>query len=257
MGSSFARQLASEGYDLLLTDKEQEPLEALGIEISRSHRVRTSTVITDLSDADDLARLVDRVAAMERLDLLVNNAGFATLGDFWRRDLNKELAMIHVHLNACVSLTRAVLPAMVAGGRGGIINVSSIAAFVPLGGGDTYAATKAFLVVFSELLQNELAGTGVRVLSLCPGLTYTGFHDTPEYEGFDRSSIPAFLWSRPDDVVRKALDALRRKKVIYVPGLTNRVLCEVGANRVFRWLCRRLLESPLSRRLVESRRVDS
>jgi short-subunit dehydrogenase len=240
MGSAFARRLASEGYALLLTDKDGGRLETLGAAISKDFSVEASTVIADLSDSEDLARLVERVAAMEPLDMLVNNAGFATRGAFWERDLKKDVAMIHVHVVASVSLTRAALPAMIAAGRGDIINVSSIAAFAPMGGGDTYAATKAFVAVFSELLLNELKGTGVHVLSLCPGLTYTGFHDTPEWEDFERSDIPAFLWSQPDDVVRKALEALRRKKVTCIPGFTNRVLCEVGANRVFRWLCRKL-----------------
>jgi short-subunit dehydrogenase len=241
MGSSFARQLASAKYDLLLTDKDRELLEAISAEIAKDYAVQPSTMVADLGDAGDLARLVDRVATMEPLDMLVNNAGFATRGAFWQRDLSKEIAMVHVHVDACVSLTRAALPAMVATGRGSIINVSSLAAFVPMGGGDTYAATKAFIVVLSEFLQNELMGTGVQVLALCPGPTHTGFHDTPEWEGFERSDIPAFLWSHPDDVVRSALDAVRQKKVICIPGFTNRVIREVGTNRIFRWLWRKLV----------------
>jgi hypothetical protein len=240
MGSSFARRLASEGYDLLLTDRLQEPLARLSAQLTESHPIRVSNVVADLGDRQDLHRLVQQVAELERLDLLINNAGFALRGDFWRRDLKRELEMIDVHISTCVSLTRAALPGMIARGRGDIINLSSVSAFMPAGGGDTYAATKAYIAVFSELLQIQLKGTGVHAMALCPGLTYTGFHDTAEWQDFKRSDVPRFLWGHPDEVVDRALRAVRRKKVICIPGLTNRLLCELGRNRVFRWLCRRL-----------------
>jgi short-subunit dehydrogenase len=240
MGSSFARRLASEGYDLLLTDRLQEPLARLSAQLTESHPIRVSNVVADLGDRQDLHRLVQQVAELERLDLLINNAGFALRGDFWRRDLKRELEMIDVHISTCVSLTRAALPGMIARGRGDIINVSSVSAFMPVGGGDTYAATKAFIAIFSELLQIQLKGTGVHAMALCPGLTHTGFHDTPEWQDFKRSDVPRFLWGDPDEVVERALRALRKKKVICIPGFTNRVLSELGRNRLVRWLCRRL-----------------
>jgi short-subunit dehydrogenase len=107
---------------------------------------------------------------------------------------------------------------MISRGSGAIINVASIAAYFPSGGGANYSASKAYLNVFSEALSVELDGTGVKVQSLCPGFTYSEFHDTPEYEGFDRKEIPAPLWMKADEVVDESLAALSGNSVIVVPG---------------------------------------
>jgi short-subunit dehydrogenase len=159
--------------------------------------------------------------------MLVNNAGFGTAGQFATIDLARQMDMIHVHLLASVRLTRAVLPGMIARNRGAIINVSSMAGFVPLPENVTYCATKAYLNSFSQALQIELAGTGVQVQALCPGFTYTEFHGPPGPTGYNRGFIPKALWMSAEDVVDGSLKALERDKIVYVPGLKNRLLAMI------------------------------
>ncbi len=133
--------------------------------------------------------------------------------------------MVRVHDEAALRLVRAILPGMVARGRGGIVLVSSIGAFTPGPGNATYCATKAFLNLFAESVQAELDGSGVRVQALCPGFTRTEFHDSAELARFDRAAIPGPLWMSADAVAAESLAALRRGRgVVYVPGRRNRAL---------------------------------
>jgi short-subunit dehydrogenase len=155
--------------------------------------------------------------------------------------------MIRVHVIATVTLTRAALPQMIGRGQGAIINVSSIAAFFPSGGGATYTATKAYLNNFSEALAGELDGTGVRVQALCPGFTYSEFHDTAEYEGFDRKQVPGTLWMSADAVVSESLAALDGGRVIVIPGRRYRGIV-AAANSPLRGAIRRAARAIRRRR---------
>ncbi len=139
--------------------------------------------------------------------------------------------MIQVHVLATVRLCRAALPGMIARGRGSIINVSSIAAFMASPRNATYSASKAYLNLFSEALQDELKGTGVRVQALCPGLTHTEFHDQPGYEGY-KTKIPEFFWMSAEDVVRESLDALKKGRVICIPGFKNQLAVALVRSRL-------------------------
>jgi short-subunit dehydrogenase len=224
IGAAFARALAARSYDLVLVARREERLAALAVELQGRHAIDAEVLVADLSQPADVERVAQRVAGLETLELLINNAGFGTIGRFFKVDLAKHLDMIHVHVIASVRLCRAALPGMVARGRGAIVNVASVAAFSPLVGNATYSATKRFLVTFSQSLQMELAGTGIKVQALCPGFTHSGFHDTPEYERFKRSSIPGFMWMSAEDVVAGSLKALERKRVVYIPGFKNRLL---------------------------------
>jgi len=232
IGAAFARQLAARGYDLILVARRSERLAQLAAELEEQHAISAQTLVADLSTADGVARVVDRVAGLEALDMLVNNAGFGIVGKFAEDDLARHMDMIHVHVIASVHLCRAALPAMIARRRGSIINVSSISAFVPVGN-VTYTSTKAYLVAFSEALQVELAGAGVRVQALCPGFTYTEFHDTPALAGkFDRSRFPRMMWMPAEKVAAKSLKALERGRVVYIPGLGNRLLVAAARSRM-------------------------
>ena len=224
IGAAFARALAARGYDLVLVARREERLAALAAELQGRHAIDAEVLVVDLSQPADVERVVQRVAGLETLEMLINNAGFGTIGRFFKVDLAKSLDMIHVHVIASVRFCRAALPGMIARDRGAIINVASVAAFSPLVGNAMYSATKRFLVTFSQSLQMELAGTGVKVQALCPGFTHTGFHDTPEYERFRRTLIPGFMWMSAEDVVTGSLKALRRGRVVYVPGFKNRLL---------------------------------
>jgi hypothetical protein len=245
IGAEFARQLAGKGYSLILTARRRERLEILAQEIKGSSQVSVQILPADLSQEDGIQTVERCIGQVEHLDLLVNNAGYGLSGRFYQSDIERHQQMIHVHIIASVRLARAALPLMVEQRRGGIINVSSMAAFVP-SAGVTYSATKAYLVKFTEALQYDLEGTGVQVQALCPGLTYSEFHDTPEYSRFNRGKVPGFLWLSAEKVVSESLRDLERGNVICVPGWIYRLvrslatgwltgaLVRLGARRVLR-----------------------
>lgn len=218
IGEKFARRLAAMGFDLILVARREERLRALAGELIKTYGIQADVLAADLAHDEGIARVARAIEDRSDLVLLINNAGFGTRGSFTEVPLERHLDMIRVHDVASVALTWSALPRMVERGRGAIINVSSIAAFFPSGGGSTYTATKAYLNNFSEALAAELQGTGVKVQALCPGFTYSEFHETSEYEGFDRGHIPAALWMPAEQVVDESLAALSGDKVIVVPG---------------------------------------
>lgn len=218
IGEVYARRLAAQGFDLTLVARRAERLASLAAELSAAHGIAAEALPADLADEGDIARVASYIEERSDLVLLINNAGFGTRGNFTEVELASQLDMVRVHVIATMTLCRAALPGMMARGSGAIINVSSIAAFFPSGGGATYTATKAYLNNFSEALAAEVDGTGVRVQALCPGFTYSGFHDTAEYTGFDRRQVPDALWLSPEQVVAESLAALTGSRVIVVPG---------------------------------------
>ena len=229
IGAAFARRLASQGHDLIIVARRAERLHALATEVQHQHGILAEVVVADLARLADIERVEQRIADSATVELLINNAGFGTVGTFSEANLDRQLDMIWVHVIACVRLSRAALPGMIARGHGAIINVSSPAAFFPTPGNVTYSATKAYVKAFSEALAAELTGTGVQVQVLCPGFTSTEFHATPEYQRLDvRSRIPKGFWMSADDVVAASLRALRRGQLVCIPGLNNRLLIALG-----------------------------
>ena len=233
LGAIFARQLAAQGYGLVLVARREERLESLAAEIRERHATPVEVFPADLSQEADLARLEQHIAELENLELLVNNAGFGTVGRFAKLAAEKHRAMVNVHLAATVRFTRAALPGMLARRKGGIINVASLAAFFPLPGGVTYCATKSAMVAFSQTLAMELGGSGVHVQALCPGFTYTEFHDTPEYASGRRAEIPEFMFGPAEPVVSESLKALGKGPVICIPGGLNKFISIFGRNHIF------------------------
>jgi short-subunit dehydrogenase len=230
IGAAFARRLAGDQYHLLLIARRRERLEQLGAELSRQHSVRVETLPADLARDADIAGAAQRVSELDRLALLVNNAGFGTVGAFASLSATSQTDMIRLHTEAPARLTRAALPAMLARKQGAIINVSSTAAFFALPGNATYCATKRFLVTFSQALGVELAGQGVTAQALCPGFTHTGFHATEHFRsgGNRLPQTPALLWMTPEQVVTCSLRALGRE-VVCVPGVINKLIARLPA----------------------------
>jgi short-subunit dehydrogenase len=224
IGAAFARRLAASGYDLILVARREERLTALARELEQHHLIQVEILTADLASKEDVESVERRVAQLDNLAFLINSAGFGTSGKFASSDLTKQIQMIEVHVLASVRLSRAALPAMIARQAGAIINLSSVISFVPAPGNVTYCATKTYLNVFSQVLHTELSGTGVRVQALCPGLTHTEFHDSPEFAAFHSLRIPEALWMSADEVVSHSLECLRRNKVICVPGFKNRIM---------------------------------
>ena len=217
LGSEFARQLASRGYDLILAARRLERLQVLADSLHSEYGIIAQAQQTDLSNMSGIEQLVSTIRALPRLDLLVNSAGFGTVGRFYRVDEVKQLSMMNIHMLAPVLLCRAALPGMVARNQGAIINVASLAGLIPIRN-VLYFSTKAFLVNFSEALSVELHGSALHVQALCPGFVLTEFHDTREYTRFSRQSIPSFLWMKPHQVITASLNALAHNKPICVPG---------------------------------------
>lgn len=224
IGAAYARRLAAGGHDLILTARRSDRLAELAAELTAAHAVDVATLSADLATEDGISHVEQTISTADNLVMVINNAGFGVRGFFADVAPTKLEAMIAVHVLAPVRLSRAALPGLIGRGEGAMINVSSISAFFASPGGATYGATKAYLNSFSEALAGELVDTGVVVQSLCPGFTLTEFHDTAEYEDFDRSQLPAPLWMTAEEVVDASLAALGHSKVIFVPGKRNRIL---------------------------------
>lgn len=216
IGAEYARQLASRGYNLVLVARREAELRALADELSAANRIAAEGLAADLSVREDVDRVVARIEALPDLALLVNNAGFGSTGKFVTKEPQSQVDMVEVHIVATTRLTRAALPGMIGRGCGGIINVSSVAAYLP--GNTMYASTKAWMIPFTQALNRELAGSGVKVQALLPGYTYTEFHDQPEFRHFRRSSVPSALWLSADDLVSESLQGLAAGPGICVPG---------------------------------------
>lgn len=222
IGAAFARKLAERGFHLILVARRADRL----AEFARTLAVPAEAIAADLTTEEGLVAAEQAIAACPNLELLVNNAGFGTLGRFWAAPIAGQEAMHRLHVLATVRLTHAALAGMTARGRGAVINVSSVAAFAHSEGNASYCATKAWMNNFTEGLDIELRGVGspVRVQALCPGFTVTEFHDTL---GVDRGQIPAWLWMTADEIVDASLRGLERNQVIVIPGWKYRAVAGI------------------------------
>ncbi len=223
IGAAFARKLAARGYDLIVTARRQDRLERLGAEIGAAHGVSCEALAADLGDPAELSTVENRIRRCDRLELLVNNAGFGIMGTFLKSDVDEQERMIRVHITATMRLTRAALDVMMPKRSGAIINTSSVAAFETNPGSVSYSASKAWINRFTEGLDLELrsAGSPVKVQALCPGFTYSEFHDVIK---MDRERIPKAFWQSAEFVVETSLQALDRGQLIVIPGWRYRAL---------------------------------
>jgi uncharacterized protein len=225
LGATFARKLAARGYDLLLIARREDRLQSIAYEISQQYHVRTEILAADLTDDGALAVVATRIRESADLGLLVNNAGFGMLGNFIDSDPHAQEQMHRLHILATMRLSQAALANLVprAAQGTGVINVSSVAAYVVPPQGVSYNATKTWMNRFTEALAFELRTipSPVTVQALCPGYTLTEFHDVVR---MDRSRIPASLWMTADFVVEESLRGFDDRKLFVIPGWRYRLL---------------------------------
>jgi short-subunit dehydrogenase len=218
IGADIARELAGRGLGVTLVARREERLRELAAELGG----RTEVHACDITDEAARKRLAGDLA--ERgvaVDVLVNNAGFSTSGPFWKSDPEREVALVRTNVEAVVALCAAFLPGMVERGRGAVLNVASTASFQPLPMQASYAASKAFVLSFTDALHAELAGTGVTATALCPGPVKTEFVEVANLQGTE-DSMPGFLWSTPEEVAKAAVKGMERGKRVVIPGALNR-----------------------------------
>ena len=217
IGAAFARKLAARGRNVLLVARSEDKLIALCNELGRLTSIRAQYLTLDLEQPDAAAQLFEETQKRElEVDMLINNAGFGSMGDFAKLDLNRELDMLQLNIRALVDLTHRFLLPMRERKRGAIINVASTAGFQGVPYMATYAATKAFVLSFSEALWDENRLHGVHVMALCPGVTETNFFEASK---IDRP--PMRTVQTAEEVVEAALRGLARKKSVVISGWTN------------------------------------
>jgi short-subunit dehydrogenase len=216
IGATFARQLAARGCDLILVARREDRLRELAAELPVSCEV----LVADLAVEADVARVAARIDEV-KLDYLINNAGFGTKGKYFHVDLAGQMDMHRVHVLATVQLTHAALKGMVVRGSGAVVNVASVAGFTLSAGGTSYSATKHWMNVFTEGLYLELRSSGspVKMQALCPGFTYSEFHDVMQ---MDRSVVPKSWWLSADFVVSESLRGVDRGQLFVIPGFRYR-----------------------------------
>lgn len=235
LGAEYARQLASIGYDIALVARDEAALESVADEVRRLGR-RAEVIVADLTDADDLDRVADRVGG-DDVSMLVNNAGAGSPGRFLRSEPATEQIMLDLNVTAVMRLCHAALPGMLQRNRGSVINVSSVAAHTPSDTGPGYAASKAYVATFTESLAVAVHGTAVRVLCVFPGYVRTSFH--PRL-GMDTSWIPSWAWLTPPQVVYESLQDLRLGRTRSVPSARYKIAMTLA----------RVTPRPLLRRIL-------
>lgn len=230
IGAALARVCAARGHDLILTARREGPLQALAEDLAAAHGVDATAVVADLAEPNAPGRLFEAIAARGlRVDGLVNNAGFSRTTGFLATDPADHAAMIRVMLTAPVELSRLALPDMVARGWGRVLNVASLAGQMPATGGDTlYGPIKSFLIKASQGLWLETQGTGVHVTALCPGYTYTEFHDVNGSREQVSAAYPKWMWMDADRVARIGWEAVEANRPRVTPGVANNVLAALG-----------------------------
>ena len=225
IGASYAKAFAENGYDLVLLARRRDRLQALAKQLESGGSIDCEIISADLAEQEEIKKVTNHIRQIDNLDILINNAGFATIGYFADIPIEKSMRMFHTHMTATVQFTHAALQVMLKRERGAIINVSSMGAFMLTPGNVLYDATKSFLATFSENLWLEVRDKGIKVQALCPGFTRTEFHEVGDFKNFDKSVIPDSLWMMPDEVVRLSLKALENSRdVVFIPGWKKRLV---------------------------------
>lgn len=219
LGAEFARQLAEQGHHVVLVARDAGRLRAAADELENTYGIQAEALPADLADDAGVAAVVARLSDPARpVDILVNNAGMGLLRSFADNGIEDEKRHLKLHVETAMELTHAALQGMLQRGSGRVINVASVAAFLPR---ETYSAAKAWLLSFSRWANIAYAGRGIRVTAVCPGFTHTEFHDRM---GMDKTVAPAWMWLRAEQVVREGLADNAKGKAVSIPSRRYKVL---------------------------------
>jgi short-subunit dehydrogenase len=243
IGEATARELAARGHGVTLVARREDRLRSLADELSERFDIRAEAIGADLGSATaraDMLRRIDELGL--EVEVLVNNAGFGGGEDFVDTDRERLMSMVELNCMALLDLQAAYLPRMVERGRGAVINIASTAAFQPLPGTATYAATKAFVLSLSEAVHEELKGTGVTLTAVCPGPVKTEFMDVAGLTAAE-DQLPGVFWLSAESVAKAAVEAAEDGKRAIVPGLLNRAGAITGQHAP------RMLALPFAKRI--------
>jgi uncharacterized protein len=228
IGAAIARELASRGHSVALVARREERLRTLAADLRGDHGVATEVIAADVSDGAQRELVAQELWNRElAVEILVNNAGFGHQADFATSPRERMTEMVRVNDEAVVDFTSIFLRGMLEKSRGTVINIASTAAFQPLPGSAVYAASKAFVLSFSEAIRTELRGSGVTVTAVCPGPVRTEFMESAGAGGVEERT-PGAVWMSAEDIARHAIDGAAHDKRVVVPGTINRVTALAG-----------------------------
>ncbi|MGX7681933.1 SDR family NAD(P)-dependent oxidoreductase [Jatrophihabitans sp. DSM 45814] len=241
IGAAFSRRLAAEARDLILVARDETRLDELAGELRDRYLVQVEVLPADLATDDGCERVTDRIAATDNpVDIVINNAGIGLYQAFGEASIDREELMLDINVRAVLRLTHAAVNAMVPRRRGEIVNVSSVAGFLPRGAAATYAASKSWVSSFTEGVALTLEDSGVRIGAICPGFVHTEFHQRAET---DMSHQPSWMWLDADRVVAEGLEAIRGGKILSIPSRRYRSMV----------LAARIAPRPLLRKVMARR----
>jgi len=223
IGAAYAKKFAEKGYDLIITGRRQEKIEALANEVRNSQNVQVEVVLAELSEKEGVHKVIEKMQG-KKVDILVNNAGFGDKNLFQDCHLDVAMQMAKVNVLAPMELIRTVLPGMIERKCGTIINISSSSVYLVVSKNSVYSGVKAFLKTFTEALHMDLMGTNVKVMTVCPGLTHTDFHEKMGIDKSKQTDRGLLSWMSCEEVVNSSLKDLEKGKVICIPGMKNKLL---------------------------------
>lgn len=223
IGVEIARQLARRGHGVTLVARREAELREVAEGLASAHGIRAEVVAADLADPVSRSAVVAAVADLGlTIDVLVNNAGLSTTGPVSANDVDAELRMVRVDVEAVVELCSRVVPGMAERGRGAVLNVASTAAFQPLPGQAGYGGSKAFVLSYTQAMAAELKGSGVTATTLCPGPVKTGFGEAAGFSDEDaEAALPSFMWESAEAVAKAAVDGMDKGRTVVIPGAAN------------------------------------
>ncbi|MBN2444007.1 MAG: SDR family NAD(P)-dependent oxidoreductase [Spirochaetales bacterium] len=224
IGAEFARQLAGQGYNLIISGRRKEVIEKVARDIRETYKTEVTVVIADFLKQPDITEFIRVVKKTGNIEFLINNAGFGHAEEFFEDTYPHQKTMIDVHVNATTEITHAVVPELRKNGKGFIINVSSMAPMLSSPSSPLYSATKGYINIFSEALFMLLKPDHIKVQALCPGFTRTDFHEKIGMTREQCKNVGIIRWMRPEKVVRISLKSIGKNKVIIVPGFLNKLI---------------------------------